>query len=394
MADLIDAKGEFFTKPSAEAAFYEINWATDLGTDTISGTAATWVVPSGLTDSNRSQTATTTRLKLAGGIAGVEYAVTCTVATTGGQTLGPRTLWIRITPFPTLATNALIDLDYLKTAMRIYEQQPQSSIDNVLLAQKINEASDLIETLCKRTFKTADYVERISWRPSVKLKQFPIQYVRAIHRAVRDGLILKNTSTKDYATAWVSGNRKLYLGVQGGSSHGLLTIDLTLAANDTLGELISVIGALGSGWTCTLADGRTGNERSEDLVELSAQIVETTGLIVKLLDVPESCGFKLNESAGMIEDLTTPYAILDYRYQDAWVKYRAGFDTIPDDLKMVAANVAKYLFEESNRDSGLRSETIGEYSYTRETGQDLEGKRPLLPTHLLSAIAAFESYSL
>src|SRR3990172_3468813 len=123
MPDLIDAKGEFFTKPSAEAAFFEIDWALDLGLDTFTGTL-TWVIPTGITDSNRTNTTTTTRLKLSGGTAGTEYAVTCTVATAGGQTLGPRTLWIRITPFPTLAPNALIDLDYLKTAMRLYEANP------------------------------------------------------------------------------------------------------------------------------------------------------------------------------------------------------------------------------------------------------------------------------
>lgn len=394
MPDLIDAKGEFFDKDPSEAAFYLIDWALELGADTITGTPS-WSVPAGLTGANQSNTTTTTQIKLSSGVAGVEYAVTCTIATAGGQTF-KRTLWIRVTPFPTLAANALIDLDYLKTAMRLYEAEPESSIDNVLLAQKIAEASDLIETLCRRTFKATDYVERITWRQSVNLKQFPVQYVRSIHRATRDGLVLTNAATKDYATAWVSGNRKLYLNVAGGSFHGLQTIDLTLAANDTLGELVSVINALSTGWVATLSSGRSGNERSEDLVELSAQIVDSTsGLTLTLLETPEACGFKVNEQAGIIEDLCSPYVVYDYRFDrcPAWVKYRAGYDTIPDDLKGVAASVAKHLFDESNRDSGLRSETIGDYSYTRETSQDLQGKASSLPGNLLAAIAAFESPS-
>lgn len=395
MPDLIDAKGEFFTKTATAAEFFEIDWAAELGLDTIIGTP-TWVIPVGITDSVKTNTTTVTRLKLAGGTAGTEYAVTCTVATAGGQTLGPRTLWIRIVPFPTLAANSLIDLEYLKTSMRLYEAQPEQSIDNVLLAQKIAEASDIIETLCRRIFKAADYVERIQWSRSVNLKQYPVQYVRSIHRATREGLLLTNTATKDYATAWVSGNRKLYLAVQGGVSHGVATpIDLTLAANDTLGELVTVINAVGSGWVAALATGRSGNERSEDLVELSARIVDSTGLTLELLDTPESYGYSLNESAGIIEDLCSQYQISDYRYRgmDAWVKYRAGYDTIPDDLKAIVAAVAKHFFDEANRDSGLRSETIGDYSYTRETGQDLEGRRAALPTDLLAKIAMFESPS-
>lgn len=397
MPDLIDVKGEFFTKDAADAAFYEIDWAADLGTDTISG-AATWGTPTGITVAPQSNPSTQkTRVKLSGGTAGTEYGITCEINTTGAQTF-KRTLWIRITPFPTLASNALIDLDYLKTYMRLYEAEPQSSIDNVLLAQKIAEASDLIETMCKRFFKSADYVERIKWDSSVNLKQFPVHYIKSIHRATRNGLVLTNTASgKDYATAWVSGNRKLYLNVQGGASHGLATpIDLTASANDTLGELITVINAVGSGWAAALASGRSGNERSDDLVELSARIVESTGLTLELLDTPEAVGYELNEPAGILNDLCSTYQILDYRRVNstAWVKYRAGFDTIPDDLKAVAAAVAKHFFDESSRDSGLRSESIGDYSYTRETGQDLEGRRSSLPTNLLAAVAQFESGTL
>lgn len=394
MADLIDAKGEFFTKDASDNRVWQIDWTADLGADTISG-SPTWSFPAGITSGSPSNTTTTTNIRLSGGTAGTEYVGTCTIVTANGDTVRKK-LRVVVTPYPTLAANALIDLDYLKTSMRIYEQEPDANVDNVLLAQKIAEASDLIETLTKRFFKSADYVERIKWNRSVNLKQFPVQYVKSIHRATRDGLLLTNTATKDYATAWVSGNRKLYLNVQGGASHGLAApIDLTQAANDTLSELITVINAVGSGWVAALATGRSGNERSDDLLELSARIVDSSGLTLELLDTPEACGYSLNEPAGILEDLATPYQVYDYRRENstAWVKYRAGFDTIPDDLKSVAAAVAKHFYDDANRDSGLRSETIGDYSYTRETGQDLEGRRSSLPANLLAAVLAFESVS-
>jgi len=46
------------------------------------------------------------------------------------------------------------------------------------------------------------------------------------------------------------------------------------------------------------------------------------------------------------------------------VTYNAGYETIPEDLKLVCIELVKKFYND-RRNSGMRSETLGEYSYTR-----------------------------
>jgi hypothetical protein len=67
-----------------EAVARTINWAPDLDGATISG--VTWET-SGLTDQSHTNTDTTSSIRLAGGVPGQEYRVTCRVTTSNGETL-------------------------------------------------------------------------------------------------------------------------------------------------------------------------------------------------------------------------------------------------------------------------------------------------------------------
>lgn len=383
---MIDAKGQYFTKDPDEKLDFTINWADFLGTDTISGTPV-WVVPTGITQSTPapSNTTTTTTIWLTGGTIGAEYELVNRIVTAGGR-MADRSLRIRLIPYPTLAANALVTIPYVKEFLRKLEAEPDNDVDNELLGKLIDSISNLIEEYCRRKFKTANYVERVIWGREVNLKQYPVEYVKSIHREVRNGLVVSNTaSAKDYATAWVGSNRKLYLNVSGGASHGLLNVDLTLAANDTLGELVTVIGALGSGWSVVLASGRTGNERSEDLVETTPRMVESGGLTFEILGTPESVGFRVNEPFGIIEDLDSlPYLVYDYRLNGlpTWIKYRAGYDTIPVGLQAATARIVAFFLSEAQRDPSLMSERIGDYSYSRFSGEGNAGPHKAIPLNL------------
>ena len=70
-------------KESGETADLTINWATFLGTRTISSSA--WTVPSGLTEGAKSATTTTTTLRTSGGTTGTEYVVLNTTTLNNGE---------------------------------------------------------------------------------------------------------------------------------------------------------------------------------------------------------------------------------------------------------------------------------------------------------------------
>ena len=63
---------------------YGLNWATWLGTDTIS--SSSWTVPAPLTKDSDSSTSTLASIWLSGGIAGSSYNVTNTIITAAGRT--------------------------------------------------------------------------------------------------------------------------------------------------------------------------------------------------------------------------------------------------------------------------------------------------------------------
>lgn len=63
---------------------YQINWATWLGSDTIS--SSTWIVTTGITKVTSTNTTTTATVWLSGGTAGQTYTATNTIVTTAGRT--------------------------------------------------------------------------------------------------------------------------------------------------------------------------------------------------------------------------------------------------------------------------------------------------------------------
>ena len=71
-----------YTKTAAAVLDFTLNWASYLGF-TISSSA--WAVPSGITGSNQSSTATSASIRISAGTAGLVYAFTNTITMASGQ---------------------------------------------------------------------------------------------------------------------------------------------------------------------------------------------------------------------------------------------------------------------------------------------------------------------
>lgn len=83
----------FTVKDPQEILTYTLNWATEMGSDTISGTPV-WTVPTGLTKQSQSNTTTTASITLSSGTEGARYQVLCHVVGSSGQEY-ERTLWVK-----------------------------------------------------------------------------------------------------------------------------------------------------------------------------------------------------------------------------------------------------------------------------------------------------------
>lgn len=75
---------KWLSKEPSEELDYTINWARDLGDDTVA--ASTWAVSPGLTKNGISNTETTTTIWLSGGQLSKTYIITNDVVTAGGRT--------------------------------------------------------------------------------------------------------------------------------------------------------------------------------------------------------------------------------------------------------------------------------------------------------------------
>lgn len=360
---LVDSQGEYFVKKSDEILDFTINWAAALGTDIISN--STWSVPSGITQTDATSDNTTTTLWLSGGTAGNEYPCVNTIETAGTRTL-LQTLRIKVVPPAALDSSALIDLSTFKQLSGISDNLPDSDPSNGLYKNLIEAASSEIIGYCGRNFKQASYIEPIytdQARDGVVLKEFPVAYIESVHDSVANAILLTNSASNAVsARAWVAPDRKLYLQVVGGASNGIQSIDLTAAATDTLGELVTAINTLGYGWAAGLASGASGYEPCEYLIELAGSPVPASGLYLQHLGPVITGNYYYDSTSGILKVL---YSGCNGSSPSLWVKYLAGYATIPADLQLLTARYALALQGELSRDPGLDSERIGDYSYTR-----------------------------
>jgi hypothetical protein len=362
MPTLTDSKGEYFAKQANEVLDFSIDWSARLGNDTVA--SSNWVTPAGITKGSNSFGNSTTTVWLSGGTAGTDYDCVNTITTAGALTL-IQTLRIKVIPPASVSTGALISLDVFKRLSGLSDTVPDADPMNDLYKFLIESASSEIKGYCGRNFIAGDYTDQI-WTDQpldgIALREFPIAYVQSVHDSLTNGILLNNPATSAVgARAWVAPDRKLYLQTIGGASNGILTIDLTAAATDTIGELVSAINGIGSGWSAGLATGVQSYDLCEYLIESVGVPVTATGLYLKKLGEPLGINAFCAHQSGLLY-LDVP---ANSDQPSLWVRYHAGYTTIPEELQLLTARYALAMQGELGRDPSLDSERIGDYSYTR-----------------------------
>ena len=73
---------------------------------------------------------------------------------------------------------------------------------------------------------------------------------------------------------------------------------------------------------------------------------------------------------GLDEDKGILYGSSLSGYQSVIVDYTGGFTTIPYDLVQATLTVAARFFRDRTRDSGIASESLGGYSYSRRAAAE------------------------
>ena len=261
--------------------------------------------------------------------------------------------------------------------------------DNYLITQLINRASDLINRYCNRILKTTTYSREIyygSGYDRLLLDQFPVTRVIRLSVGRANSFSIKNTSTDaNFCTVEVAATT-IRLIVNGGTNAS--DNALTLATYTTIDLLIAAINALGKGWSITTLATDTGSrDASELLIRPSMFVDDAKQAYCETVD-DDITDYKLLKptearNEGIIE---VPGVFTSgYEYH---ISYVAGYTSpIPYALEQACIALVKYKYDQSKRDSGLKSEKFGEgadYSYTL---QDLKNG---LPSELLEELNMFK----
>lgn len=240
--------------------------------------------------------------------------------------------------------------------------------DDYLLTELINRASDLINRYCNRTLKSTAYTREIyygSGYDRLILDQYPVIRIIRLSVGRANSFSIVNTSTDaNFCTVEIT-STKIRLIVDGGANDD--DEELTLSNYATIDLLIAAIHALGKGWVCTtLATDTDSRDASELLIRPSMFVDSSTSAYIETVD-DDITDYRLLKpiearNEGIIEK--PGVFVSSYEY---FIDYVAGYTTIPYSLEQACIELVKYKYDQSKRDSGLKSEKFGEgadYSYT------------------------------
>lgn len=258
----------------------------------------------------------------------------------------------------------------------------------------INVASTKIENHCSRTFIATDYTHMYCGRDEKRLplRQYPIIRVDRVAIGRTDAFKVRNTSTDASLSTFALESAQARLEVVGGANNSSSTVAYT--SSTTLTTFVAAIIAEGNGWEAEVLSSAEGTWLVADCLDFDARNTEERWLTVFTPQVNQD-RYDVHKEAGAIERSGWGQSIIALGYGtggwlrhsrkplelrpltaeeggsfwpegrfNVYVKYRAGFETLPDDVVWVCQEFAKNLLQNAPRNTALSAESVEGYSWT------------------------------
>ncbi len=282
-------------------------------------------------------------------------------------------------------------------ALLVANQQFLAGENDALFVDAINAATEEIEEWTSRRFASTVYNQLFNGtgRRRLNVRQYPIIDVARVSVGRRDAFRIINNST-DNADAIVSlDGLNLTLEIVGGADAGTDTVSYTGATQ--IGAFITSINAIGKQWVATIETDADATWLVDDLFQFEGRNARRNELSMRMpdqsvrsFDVDAAIGQLVRTNVGRSTELlgpqflrhggnaATPWELRPFTAEsggpfwpegvfNVYVRYTAGFATIPADLEMMANRVAAGHIRMGKRDQTLQSESVSGYSYTRAT---------------------------
>lgn len=254
------------------------------------------------------------------------------------------------------------------------------SDDDTLIGNLVTRAQKAIETYTGRLFDSATYREwhngsRDEW---ILLKNWPVTSVGRVAYGSATGLSVTGSTATDLRATVEVQDAGLYL-LRVDSAGDEQATTLAFSTYKTTGTLATQVSAT-TGWT-----GTVGTDwPTLDLHRMAGQ--NALGVNVDLTYPSESgLEVRVDEDAGILQIVgagRNGWPTWDEDggghfprgFQNLLVQYTGGYSTIPEDLAQIAIDVVADLYRQTQHDQSVMSESLGDYSYTNISQQDLRDR--------------------
>ena len=267
---------------------------------------------------------------------------------------------------------ALTSLASLKSWIGI-----SASTDDAVLEKAIDRATARIESYIGRQVMSRTYAE---WRSgsgvdTIRLHQWPVTQVTNVFTGNYAALVVSSADPTDIRASVTvnqeTGTNAVVL-TRTQSNGTTTTTSLALGTYTTTAALATAIGST-AGFACSLGK----NLRT-------VQLRPRAGADAVLATVTL---FAADTASEYTYDYDTARLSIDPSWWAQWpmdrgtmpdavksvlVEYTAGYATVPDDLEQACIEVAAMMYRDRRRDSGLASESLGDYSYTRANRAEMD----------------------
>lgn len=278
----------------------------------------------------------------------------------------------------TASTQGDNDLISVNTAIQNAALSALYTADSIYLSRLISAASTAIEAYCMRRFTAQNFTEVYSGSglpyAEIQLANYPVLAISRIATSPQPVLIIRNTSAVNQRATVATTTTGLSLTrlAAGVSS----TATVAFASYLTLDLLAAAVIAVGSGWTASVASGY-GSFPSADLLPLqgAATAVSTSGGACLELYTEDSPAWSVSSGVGWRLDADVGYLVGSWPQGrlNIRVDYRAGYDTIPQDVQEACVQYVQDLYQAGLINSNVKSASIGPFSYTLADGGSISG---------------------
>lgn len=265
----------------------------------------------------------------------------------------------------------LVTNTYVKLVGGISVSTYDSKLDALITA-----ASRMVERYCDRQFISVTYTEVHSGRSGgfISLDAYPVTGTPRV-RVATPVMEIRNTDTTNNEIAHVSFGSTSVTVHRTNASGSASNSVIAYSGCATIGLLGAAIEALGNGWDVTVESDYTGIP--------PADIRHSQGTLDALNDTAQIeawVDFNGYQRTDNSDYAATVWGDFPEGTLNLQVIYLGGYSSIPEDVQLATADIVLGMHRGMTRDSTLRSEKLGDYSYQsfspNETAGQIAGITP------------------